>query len=816
MHTLWRDIRYAMQMLRKQPWFTIVAVLTIALGVGANSAVFSIVNSLLLNPLPYRDSERLAIIWSHSPGANVDKDWPSPGQFEAIKANSTVFQDMAIVQGRSLNVGGLSNPTRAGAIAASSNFLPLLGAKPLIGRLFLAGEDTPDQPKTVILSNAFWRREFGANEKLLPNTLLLNGEKYEIVGVMPAEFSVGYEVIPTVASVPEPDLFLPLPMNSKAKLEQGDENYNVVARLKSGASIAQAQSELDVATKRLAEQFPDRYPASRRFSFSIKPLLEQVVGDVRRPLIVLLAAVACVLLICCANVANLLLTRATIREREIAIRTALGAARVRLIRQLLTESVLLSVIGGVVGLLLAYWLLDLLRWLGPGNIPRLPAIRMDGRVLAFTSAIAVLTGILFGMAPALRTSKLNLSEALKEGARNVAGGRHERLRKLLVISELALSLVLLISAGLLIRSFISVERVNPGFNAQNVLGMRLSLAGTSYKGDRAEIFYRELLDRVSRMPGVKSAGIADNLPLSGGIGWGNISIEGYQPSAGQDMIQSDGRVAGVGYFETMAIPLINGRFFDEHDTEDSQPVIVIDENMARNYWPNANPIGGRIKFGRAESKNPWMTIVGVVGNVKQYDLESESRVTMYFPAAQAGAGTMYLVARTSTVPSSVAASITSEVRSMDPNIPIFDVKTMDQRLSESLARRRFAMLALGVFAGFALLLTIIGVYGVISYSVVLRTNELGIRLALGASRADVLRLILSAGLRLALTGIAFGIVLSFAFTRFLSSLLFGVPATDLFTFSALSILLIVVSLLACYVPARRATKVDPLLALRYE
>ena len=816
MHTLWRDIRFALHMLAKQPWFTVVAVLTIALGVGANSAVFSIVNSLLLNPLPYRDSERLAIIWSHSPGANVDKDWPSPGQFEAIKANSTVFQDIAIVHGRSLNVGGLSNPTRAGAIAASSNFLPLLGAKPLLGRLFLPAEDTPDQPKTVILSNAFWRREFGANEKLLPNTLLLNGEKYEIVGVMPAEFSVGYEVVPTVASVPEPDLFLPLPMDSKEKLEQGDENYNVVARLKPGASFAQAQTELDVATKRLAEQFPDRYPASRRFSFSIKPLLEQVVGDVRRPLIVLLAAVACVLLICCANVANLLLTRATIREREIAIRTALGAARVRLIRQLLTESVLLSVIGGVVGLLLAYWLLDLLRWLGPGNIPRLPAIRMDGRVLAFTSAIAVLTGILFGMAPALRTSKLNLSEALKEGARNVAGGRHERLRKLLVISELALSLVLLISAGLLIRSFISVERVNPGFNAQNVLGMRLSLAGTSYKGDRAEIFYRELLDRVSRMPGVKSAGIADNLPLSGGIGWGSISIEGYQPSAGQDVIQSDGRVAGVGYFETMEIPLINGRFFDEHDTEDSQPVIVIDENMARTYWPNANPIGGRIKFGRAESKNPWMTIVGVVGNVKQYDLESESRVTMYFPAAQAGAGTMYLVARTSTVPSSVAASITSEVRSMDPNIPIFDVKTMDQRLSESLARRRFAMLALGVFAGFALLLTIIGVYGVISYSVVLRTNELGIRLALGASRADVLRLILSAGLRLALTGIAFGIVLSFAFTRFLSSLLFGVPATDLFTFSALSILLIVVSLLACYVPARRATKVDPLAALRYE
>jgi len=813
MNTFWRDIRYGIHMLVKTPSFTVVAVLTLAVGIGANSAIFSIVNSLLLNPLPYRDSGRLAIIWSHSPGANVDKDWPSPGQFQAIRANSTVYEDIAIVHGRSLNVGGLSNPTRAGAIAASTNLLPLLGAKPLIGRLFLPEEDTPDKPKTVILSNAFWRREFGGNENVLQNTLLLNGEKYQIVGVMPAEFSLRYEVVPTVSSVPEPDLFLPLPMNTKQSEAQGDENYNVVARLKPGASITQAQSELDLATKRLAEQFPDRYPATRRFSFSIKPLLEQVVGDVRRPLIVLLAAVGCVLLIACANVANLLLTRATAREREIAIRTAMGAARKRIISQLLTESVLLSVLGGIVGLVFAYWMLDALRWLSPDNIPRLPAIRMDGRVLAFTSTIAVVTGILFGMVPALRSSKLNLSEALKEGARNVAGGRHERLRKLLVVSELALSLVLLVSAGLLIRSFLSVERVNPGFDAQNVLGMRLSVAGTSYKGEKSPIFYRDLVDRVRVMPGVKSAAIADNLPLSGGIGWGGISIEGYQPSAGQDLIQSDARVAGVGYFETMGIPLISGRFFDQHDTEDSLQVIVIDEHMARNYWPNANPLGGRIKFG---SDNPWMTVVGVVGNVKQYDLESESRVTMYLPAAQAGGGTMYLVARTNVAPLSLAGTIGSYAHSMDPNIPIFDVKTMEQRLSESLARRRFAMLALGVFAGFALLLAVIGIYGVISYSVAQRTNELGIRLALGARHVDVLRLVLSAGFKLALIGIGVGLVLSFAVTRFLSSLLFGVRATDLFTFSALSILLVVVSLLACYLPARRATKVDPLVALRYE
>jgi len=358
--------------------------------------------------------------------------------------------------------------------------------------------------------------------------------------------------------------------------------------------------------------------------------------------------------------------------------------------------------------------------------------------------------------------------------------------------------------------------VNAGFQAHNVLGMRLSVAGTSYKADRREIFYRELLERVRRLPGVESAAIADNIPLSGGIGWGGISIEGYQPASGQEMIQSDGRAAGVGYFETMKIPLINGRLFDEHDTEKASPVIVIDEKMSRNYWPNSNPVGGRIKFGSPDSDDPWMTIVGVVGSVKQYDLETESRATLYFPASQELGSTMYLVTRTTTPPSSLIASITSEVRSMDPNVPIFDVKTMDQRLSESLARRRFAMMALGVFAGFALMLAIVGIYGVISYSVAQRTNELGIRLALGASQFDVLRLVLSAGFRLALVGIAFGIVLSLVVTRFLSSLLFGVRATDLVTFSAISMLLIAVSLLACYLPARRATKVDPLVALRRE
>ena len=398
----------------------------------------------------------------------------------------------------------------------------------------------------------------------------------------------------------------------------------------------------------------------------------------------------------------------------------------------------------------------------------------------------------------------------------MASGGHRRLRSLLVVTELALSLVLLISAGLLIRSFFRVEKVKPGFDASNVLGMRLSVGGTSYKGERRGAFYHELLDRVRRLPGVESAGIAAILPLSGSIGWGSIAIEGYQASAGQAMIQADLRTASPGYFETMRIPLIKGRFFNEQDTKDSQPVVVVDENMARNYWPNADPIGRRLKTGRADSKDPWMTVVGVVGNVKQYDLESESRVALYFSAEQFPSGTMYLAARTSVVPSSLTSTIAGEARSMDPNIPVFEVKTMDQRLSESLARRRFSMLSLGLFAGFALLLAVIGIYGVTSYSVAQRTSELGIRLALGARSVDVLRLILADGLKLAAMGISVGVVISFAVTRLLSSLLFGVGATDLLTFGALSALLIVVALLACYLPARRATKVDPLDALRYE
>ena len=817
MQTLWQDLRYGARMLWKNPGFTLIAMLTLGLGIGANTAIFSIVNGLLLNPLPYRDAGRLAIIWTHSPGANVAQDWPSPGQFSALKSENSVFEQLALAQGGNAIVTGDGEPERLGAVRASSAVFSLLGAQAAMGRVFTPEEDTPDKTLTVILSHGFWKRRFGGDPKALGRTLTINGRGYVIVGVMPPDFSLDHEVMPTVGSVAHADILMPLPLSVDRMNNQGDENYNVLARLKPGATIAQAQTELNLAVRRLEQQFPDRYPQSRRFSFSIRPLLEQAVGDVRLALYVLLGAVGCVLLIACVNVANLLLARAAAREKEMAVRTAIGAGRWRVARQLLTESVLLSTAGGALGLLFAVWGLGLLRWLNPGNIPRLAAVGVDNRVLTFTAAVAVLTGVLFGLAPALRGSRMNLSETLKEGGRSLAGGGQRLLRNLLVVTEVALSLVLLVCAGLLIRSFVRVQHVDPGFTPQNVLSMRIALIGPAYSDEARRVsFYQQLWERIRRLPGVEAAGGVSTLPLTGGIGWGSITIEGYDASSGQSMIQADGRDASVGYFETMKIPLIRGRFFAEQDTKESAKVVIVDENMARTYWPNADPIDKRLKFGGPQSKAPWMTVVGVVGNVKHYALDTDSRVALYTPHLQNGAGSLSVVARTTADPAGIAAAVTREARAMDPNLPIYDVKTMDQWFSESLARRRFAMLMLGLFALVAMLLAAVGVYGVMSYTVEHRTREIGIRVALGAQTRDVLRLIVRQGMMLAGIGVGIGVVAAIAATRLMTGLLFGVGATDPITFMAIALLLAIVALLACLLPARRATKVDPMIALRTE
>lgn len=817
MENLLHDVRYGIRMLLKQPGFTAVAVITLALGIGANTAIFSVVNGLLLRPLPYANSDRLAIIWTHSPGANVAQDWPSPGQYVAIKSQTTVFEDIAITQGGNSNLTGLGAPEQVGAVATSSVLFPLLGVKPAIGRAFLREEDATEKPKAAILCYGFWQRRFGGDPGAIGQSLTIDGDSYTIVGIMPADFVLSYEVMPTVGTMSQADVLVTLPFDAEALNQQGDENYNILARLKPGVTIAQAQAELDGVVSSLERQFPQRYPASRRFRFSVTPLLEQVVGDVRLALLILLGAVACVLLIACANVANLLLARAAAREKEIAIRTAIGAGRGRLVRQLLTESVLLATVGGATGLLLAVWTLDGLRWLSPSSIPRLQSITVDGRVLSFTFTVALLTGILFGLAPALRASRVNLNETLKEGGRSLVGSGNHRLRSALVVTELALSLVLLIGAGLLIRSFIRVQQVEPGFSPHNVLSMRLSVGGTAYeKMPKRLVFYQQLWDRIRQLPGVESAGGVSVLPLSGSLSWGNISIEGYVPEAGQSMIQADRRFATVGYFETMKIPLIAGRFFSEQDTPDSLKVAIVDENLARTYWPGEDPLGKRLKGGSPDSKNPWLTVIGVVASVKQYALDSDSRVTFYTPHRQSPAGTLYAIVRTSADPRGIAASVAGVAREMDPNVPIYDVKIMSERLSESLARRRFAMLALGVFAMVAMVLAAVGIYGVMSYSVTQRTREIGIRVALGAQTKGVLTLIVGQGMLMAGVGVAIGLAGAVAATRVMTSLLFGVSATDPVTFGGLALLLAAVAFFACYVPARRATKVDPMVALRHE
>jgi predicted permease len=818
MSSFLKDLRFGLRMLAKKPGFTAVAVITLALGIGANSAIFSVVNGLLLSPLPYRDSERLVIIWSHSPGANVAQDWPSPGQYSAVKSQNTTFEEVAIALGNNVVITGKGIPTLLGGLRVSSNMFSLLGAQPELGRAFLPEEDVGETSTTVILSNGFWQQRFGGDPNVLGQPLTLNGQLYTVVGVMPADFSLGEEVVPTSGfGVKHMEVLLPLPLNAKAMNRQDAEYYNVLARLKDGATVEQAQADLDAVVNGLEQQFPDQYPASRRFSLSVKPLLEQVVGDVRLALLVLLGAVGCVLLIACANVANLLLARAAAREKEMAIRTALGAGRWRVVRQLLTESVILALMGGVLGLLIAIWSLYGLRWLNPGNIPRLQNIGVDGRVLAFTLGAALLTSLLFGLAPALRGSRVSLNETLKEGGRNPGGSGSHRLRNLLVIAEIALSLPLLIGAGLLIRSFVRVQQVEPGFAAQNVFSLRLAVIGTSYADQsRRLIYYQQLWERIRQMPGVESVGGTSSLPFGGITAWTSITIEGYDTASGQGMIQADSRIASVGYFETMKIPLIAGRFFNDQDTKDSMKVAIIDQNMARSYWPNADPLGKRFKMGGANSDAPWLTVVGVVGDIKQYALDAGDRVSFYWPHQQAPALSMYVTVRTVLDAPSQLAAVTATARSIDDNVTIYDVKTMEQRLSDSLARRRFAMLALGLFAVVAMVLAAVGIYGVMSYSVTQRTREIGIRMALGASPRDVLKLVVGQGMLLAAIGVCIGLASAFAATRLMANLLFGVSATDPATFVIPGFVLASVALLACYVPARRAARVDPMVALRNE
>ncbi len=800
-------------MQRNTPVLTAVIVLSLAIGIGANTAVFSVVNALLLRPLPYPQPERLAAIWLHSPGIGIFRDWPSPGQYVDIQNENHSFEEMSISRLRSWVLTGRDQPQRVDGMRTSSTLFHMLGAKALMGRLLLPDEDKPGRPAVAILSYGLWSRLFGSDPNIVGKSITLDGNPFAVAGVLHPDFRLSTEVMPAEGPMDRVELFVPLPLGADAARNRGDENYNLLAKLKPGVSVRQAQSEIDIIASRIRKK--DKRDAT--FGMTVVSLLDQVVGDVRRALLVLLGSVVLVLLSACANVANILLTRAAGREKEVAIRAALGAGWQHLVRQLLTESVLLAVMGGGAGLALAWCALQVMRAINPGNVPRLEDISINGAVLAFTFAVSLVTGILFGLAPAFRAVNVDLNTSLKAGGRSgqANGGlrvSRQRLRGLLVVFEMALSLMLLVGAGLLIRSFARIESVPPGFTTDRVLSMQVAAAGAKYRDDKAVAqFYKEIGERIRHLPGVIAQGVVSALPLTGAVGWGQIDVEGFHPAAGQEL-QVDLRLASTDYFRTLEIPLRKGRFFSDHDTAGMQAVAIVDDRFAQRFWAHDNPIGKHIWF---DPKKP-MTIVGVVGSVKQYGLDSQSKIVAYFPHQQQPGNGMFLAVRTASDPARLSGAVVREIHAADSGVAVYQIRTMQDRLYDSLARQRFSTTMLGAFALFGLILAAIGVYGVMSYLVTQGTHDIGIRVALGAQRSNVLAMILRQGASLAAAGIVAGVIGALALTRVMAGLLFGISATDGVTFLAVVVMLASIAVLATYIPARRATRVDPMLALREE
>jgi predicted permease len=819
--TWWHDLRHGLRVLGSQPAFTAVAVASLALGIGANTAIFSVTNALLLRPLPYDDADRITILWQRSPGLGVQQDWFSTAQYLDIRLDNQVFTDVAATIGASFNLTGRGVPERIDGARVSSSLFPLFGAKAAVGRVFTPDEDKPGKPPVVILSNGFWKRGFGSDPSVVGRSLTLNGNTFTIVGVMAADFVFNKEIMPAVNGIQNVDLLLPLPLNETARTNRGGEDFNVFAKLKPGVSLAKAQADMNVLAARMKRDYPQNYPPNGGLTVSVVPLINQVVGDVRLALYVLLGAVGLVLLIACGNVANLLLSRAAVRQKEMAIRAAVGASRERIVRQLLTEAVLLAALGGILGLALALGAVNVLSRFGPANIPRLSEIGIDGRVLAFTFAISLVTGVVFGLVPALRASRLDLNDVLREGGRSGVGTSafglgHQQLRKLLIAGEIALSLVLLIGAGLLVRSYERITSANPGFDPTNVLSFRLALPGFRYKTPDAVIaFYEQLEDRLAALPGVRHVGSNYLLPLSSvALGWEPITVEGYVPkAAGEDLIIASSGYVSPDYFRAMGIPLLQGRFFDDRDVRDAPDAAIVDDKLAERFWPGQDPIGKRMRRG---DSGPWRTVVGVVGDTKQYEVDGEPPITAFYPNRQLGVGTRYLVIKTTADPRGLVGAVTREVHALDADLPVYDVSTMEERLAGSFARRRFSMFLLGVFAACASLLAAIGIYGVVSFWVSQRTRELGIRAALGARQNDILRLVIRQAVILVAAGLAAGLVAAFGLTRVMTSLLFGVSATDAVTYGLLAVALGVVALVASYVPARRAAGVPPIVALRHD
>ncbi|MGH9753331.1 MAG: ABC transporter permease [Blastocatellia bacterium] len=831
METLWKDFRYSLRMLRSRPMFTAIIALSLALGIGATSAIFSVINAVTLRPLPYREPERLVMVQWHNLKSGIKGDRVSPDVFHEWKKNNHVFEEMAVFAiFDPLTLSGEGTPEQVDTHLVSANFFPALGVRPALGRFFSEKEDMPqatgrtESPhgeRVVILSYGLWQRRFGADQGILGKTIHLNGVGHTVVGVM----QPGFRFNETPA-----DVWVPLGLDpAKSYLEVGFGVFcRTLARLKAGVTIEQAREDLKPATAELQQKFP---VVITGYAPYVVPLDKQAIGDIGRTLYTLLGAVGFVLLIACANVANLCLAQAASREKEIAVRASLGASRMRLIRLLLTENLVLAALGGALGLLLAFSLVKLLVALGPTNIPRLAeldALPVDGKVLGFTLGVSLLAGIISGLAPAWHASKLDLNEMLKEGGKGaMSGARGARLRSVFIVAEMALALALLVGAGLMIRSFLRLQATDPGFNTQNLLTMRLLTSWEKYRRDEpgnwasglAE-FFEAAIKRVEAIPGVQQASVVSLLPLGRGQTLNSSAMPvlfdsnpdvdiANRPRVDMRLIDSD-------FFKTMGIPMLKGRDFTEREIISDARVIIINETMARRFWPNESPLGRRIKLNRSE---PWDEIIGVVGDIKTTDLDGETPPTVYWPRHCWGSNPNVLVARTTVEPTSVAPDIMREIHALDPDVPISNVRTMEDVLWRSIAQPRFNTLLLTILAVVALALAIVGIYGVMSYAVSQRTHEIGIRMALGANSGDVLKLVIKHGMTLTLIAVGVGLALSFALTRLLSGWLgwlYQVKPTDPATFIGVSLLLSAVALLACYIPARRATKLDPMETIRHE
>jgi putative ABC transport system permease protein len=817
MGNLLQDIRYGVRRLLKQPIITIVAIISLGLGIGANTSIFSVVNAVLLRPLPYQDSGRLVFVWETNSQAiaalmNIQNhnQVAAANYLDWTKQNQS-FEGMAAIRFLNFNLTGGDRPERVPGAIVTQNLFSLLGVKASLGRTFLPEDAQPERERVVVLSTGLWQRRFGGDQNVIGQKLSLNNESFSVIGVMPAEFQYPDEAQLWVLSrlaVPE----APGAANANLLTNRLAHYLFVLGRLKPGVSIQQAQADMTKISANLQSQFPQTNTGAGARVVSMQ---EEIVGDIKPALKILLAVVAFVLLIACANIANLLLARASSLSKEIAVRVALGASRLRIIRQLLTESTLLALAGGALGLLLAYEGIQVLAALNPGDIPRVKEINLDFTVLGWTILLSVLTGVLSGLAPALQVSRPNLNETLQEGGRGAdPGAARHRVRNLLVILEVAVSLVLLTSAGLLVKSFINLQRVDPGFNPDNVLTMRLSLPFYKYaQPDQQRGFTAELLQRVKHLPGVESAAISTALPLSTMESASSFLIEGQPPPSDGSLPIADFRTVSPDYFQVLHIPVLKGRVFTDADTKDVQNVAVVNQTMARNVFGDQDAIGKRIFIGGDKNASE---IVGIVGDVRHSSLDSEPKPEMYVTYLQAPPSFYTLAVRTKLEPTSMVGAVRNEVLAIDKDQPVSVVKTMAEMRSESLAALRFNTVALSIFAGLGLILAAVGIYGVMAYSVGQRTHELGIRMALGAQPGAVLRLVLGQGMLLVLIGVVLGLVLSFGMTRIMASFLYGVTAHDPATFVFVAIALSLVALLANYIPARRATKVDPLIALRNE